>query len=65
MAVSLAAVRMIGIAVVISLLVAGQLFISVRADGLAWFDVLKIGLTPGRCTGLVLVAVGTLLIMRP
>ena len=64
-AVSLVAVRTLGVAGVVSLLVAGQLLISVLADRLRWFGVAEVGLTPGRLAGLVLVAVGTLLITRP
>ena len=64
-AVSLVAVRALGIAGVISLLVAGQLFISVLADRLGWFGVTEVGLTPGRLGGIALVLVGTLLITRP
>ena len=64
-AVSLVAVRALGIAGVISLLVAGQLFISVLADRLGWFGVTEVGLTPRRLGGIALVLVGTLLITRP
>ena len=64
-AVSLVAVRPLGVAGVISLLVAGQLVISVLADRLGWFGVAQVGLTPGRLAGVLLVAVGTLLITRP
>lgn len=63
--VSLMAVRPLGVAGVASLLIAGQLFISVLADRLGWFGVAHIGLTPGRWVGIVLVAAGTLLITRP
>jgi len=64
-AVSLVAVRPLGVAGVVSLLVAGQLLISVLADRLRWFGVAEIGLTPARWAGIVLVAAGTLLIVRP
>jgi bacterial/archaeal transporter family-2 protein len=64
-AVSLVAVRSLGVAGVVSLLVAGQLSISVLADRLGWFGVAVVGLTPGRSVGIVLVAAGTLLITRP
>jgi uncharacterized membrane protein YdcZ (DUF606 family) len=50
---------------VVSLLIAGQLFISVLADRLQWFGVAAVGLTPGRWVGIALVAAGTLLIIRP
>jgi len=39
--------------------------ISVLADRLGWFGVAHVGLTPGRLAGVLLVAVGTLLITRP
>ena len=45
--------------------VAGQLVISALADRLGWFGVARVGLTPGRLAGVLLVAVGTLLITRP
>jgi bacterial/archaeal transporter family-2 protein len=61
-AVSLVAVRSLGVAGVVALLVAGQLVISVLADRLGWFGVAQVGLTPGRLAGVLLVAVGTLLI---
>ena len=64
-AVSLVAVRALGIAGVISLLVAGQLFISVLADRLGWFGVTEVGLTLRRLGGIALVLAGTLLITRP
>ncbi len=64
-AVSLVAVRAVGVAGVVSLLVAGQLVISVLADRLGWFGVAHVGLTPERLAGVLLVAVGTLLITRP
>jgi bacterial/archaeal transporter family-2 protein len=64
-AVSLVAVRPLGVAGVVSLLVAGQLVISVLSDRLGWFGVAQVELTPGRVAGVLLVAVGTLLITRP
>jgi len=63
--VSLVAVRALGVAGVVSLLVAGQLVISVVADRLGLFGVARVGLTLGRLAGIVLVAAGTLLITRP
>jgi uncharacterized membrane protein YdcZ (DUF606 family) len=50
---------------VVSLLVAGQLVVLVLADRLRWFGFAQVGLTPGRLAGVLLVAVGTVLIMRP
>jgi bacterial/archaeal transporter family-2 protein len=50
-AVSLVAVRPLGVAGVVSLLVAGQLVISVLADRLGWFGVAQVGLTPTRLAG--------------
>ena len=64
-AVSLVTVRSLGVAGVVSLLVAGQLCISVLADRLGWFGVAEVGLTPARWLGVLLVAAGTLLITRP
>jgi bacterial/archaeal transporter family-2 protein len=64
-AASLVAVRPLGVAGVVSLLVAGQLVISVLADRLGWFGVAQVGLTPWRLAGVLLVALGTLLVTRP
>jgi bacterial/archaeal transporter family-2 protein len=55
----------LGVAGVVSLLVAGQLVISMLLDRLGWFGVAQVGLTPGRLVGVLLVAAGTLLITRP
>jgi len=63
--VSLMAVRPLGVAGVVSLLIAGQLLISVLADRLGWFGVTVVGLTPGRWAGIVLITAGTLLSTRP
>jgi transporter family-2 protein len=62
--VGLVAVRSLGIAGVISLLVAGQLVVSVIADRFGWFGVQHVGLSLGRCAGIVLVLAGTVLITR-
>jgi hypothetical protein len=43
------AVRPLGVAGVVSLLVAGQLAISVLSDRLGWFGVAQVGFTPGAC----------------
>jgi bacterial/archaeal transporter family-2 protein len=63
--VSLITVRSLGIAGVASLIIAGELVISVLADRLGWFGVSVVGLTPARWAGIVLVGAGTVLIMRP
>ncbi len=62
--VGLIAVRSLGIAGVISLLVAGQLVVSVIADRFGWFGVAHVGLSLGRWAGLALVVAGTALITR-
>lgn len=62
--VGLIAVRSLGVAGVIALLVAGQLVVSVVADRLHWFGVHQMAITPGRVVGVVLVAAGTVLITR-
>ncbi len=62
--VGLIAVRPLGIAGVISLLVAGQLVVSVIADRFGWFGVEHVGLSLGRLAGLALVVAGTALITR-
>jgi uncharacterized membrane protein YdcZ (DUF606 family) len=48
-----------------SLLIAGQLVISVVADRVGLFGVAQVGLTPGRWFGIAPVAAGTLLITAP
>ncbi len=63
-AVSLIAVRSLGVAGVICLMVAGQLAVSLLADRFGWFGVQQVALTPGRWVGLGLVVAGTLLITR-
>ncbi|MGO9750137.1 MAG: DMT family transporter [Solirubrobacteraceae bacterium] len=62
--VGLIAVRSLGIAGVISLLVAGQLVVSVIADRFGWFGVQHVGLSMGRWAGVALVLAGTVLITR-
>ena len=62
-AVSLVAVRPSRVAGVVSLLVAGQLVISVHRLGS--FGVAHVGLTPGRLAGVVACRGGTMLITRP
>lgn len=64
-AVSLVAVRSLGVAGVVSLLVAGQLLVGLLADRLRWFGVAEVGVTPVRLAGVLLVGLGTLLITRP
>ena len=63
--VSLITVRSLGVAGVAALMIGGQLLISVVADRFGWFGVTEVGLTPGRWVGIVLVAAGTVLIVRP
>jgi bacterial/archaeal transporter family-2 protein len=63
--VSLITVRSLGVAGVASLIIAGELLISVVADRFGWFGVSIVHMTPGRWAGIVLVGAGTVLIMRP
>jgi bacterial/archaeal transporter family-2 protein len=63
--VSLITVRALGIAGVVAVLIFGQLCIAIVADRLGWLGVSHVGLTPGRWAGVVLVAAGTVLIVRP
>ena len=61
-AVGLAAVRPLGAAPVIALLVAGQVIISVVADRFGWFGLHQAGIGAGRVLGVTLVIAGTLLV---
>ncbi len=63
-AVSLVTVRPLGVAGVVSLLVAGQIVVSVVADRFGWFGVPEIGMSAGRWAGVALVVAGTVLITR-
>jgi bacterial/archaeal transporter family-2 protein len=63
-AVSLVAVRPLGVGGLTAVLVAAQLIVSVVADRFGWFGVNHVGLTPGRWTGLALVIAGTVLVTR-
>jgi transporter family-2 protein len=64
-AVSLAAVRPLGVGGLVSVLVAAQLIVSVITDRFGWFGVAQVGLTPGRWVGVALVVAGTVLVTRP
>jgi bacterial/archaeal transporter family-2 protein len=63
-AVSLVAVRPLGAAGVIALLVAAQLVVSLAADRYGWFGLNHVGLSAGRVAGALLVIAGTVLITR-
>jgi transporter family-2 protein len=63
-AVSLVAVRPLGVGGLTSVLVAAQLVVSVAADRFGWFGLAQIGLTPARWAGLALVIAGTVLVTR-
>jgi transporter family-2 protein len=63
-AVSLVAVRPLGVGGLTSVLVAAQLIVSVVADRFGWFGVNHVGLSPGRWAGLALVIAGTVLVTR-
>jgi bacterial/archaeal transporter family-2 protein len=63
-AISLVAVRTVGAAAVIALLVSSQVIVSVMADRLGWFGLHQIGIGVGRVAGVVLVIAGTLLVTR-
>jgi transporter family-2 protein len=62
--VSLVAVRPLGAAGVIALLVAAQLVVSIVVDRYGWFGLPHVGLSAGRVGGAVLVIAGTVLITR-
>jgi transporter family-2 protein len=63
-AVSLVAVRPLGVGVLIALLVAGQLAAGLLADRYHWFGIHHAPLSLGRLAGFVLVVGGTVLITR-
>jgi bacterial/archaeal transporter family-2 protein len=60
----LIAVRTLGAAAVVALLVSAQLIISIVADRLAWFGLHHVGISAGRVVGLALAIAGTVLITR-
>jgi bacterial/archaeal transporter family-2 protein len=62
--VGLIAVRSVGAAGVIALLVAGQLVIALFADRFGWFGLAHTAITPGRVIGILLVIGGTVLVTR-
>ena len=62
--VSLVAVRPLGAGGVVALLVAGQLVVAVAADRFQWYGLHRVGVTPARSLGVVLVIIGTVLITR-
>jgi transporter family-2 protein len=62
--VGLVAVRSLGAAGVIALLVASQLIVSVINDRFGWFGVHHVAIGPGRIAGLALVVAGTVLVTR-
>ena len=63
-AVALIAIRPLGAAGVIALLVTAQLVVSLLTDRFGWFGVQPVGIGAGRIAGLALVVAGTLLITR-
>jgi bacterial/archaeal transporter family-2 protein len=60
--VGLVAVRPLGAAAVVALLVAAQLVVSVLADRFGWFGLAQVGIGAGRSIGLALVIAGTALV---
>jgi len=58
------AVRTLGAAAVVALLVCAQLVISLVADRLGWFGLHQVGIGAGRLLGLALAVLGTVLITR-
>ena len=60
----LLAVRTLGAAAVVSLLVCAQLIISIAADRLGWFGLHHVGISAGRLVGLALAIAWTFLITR-
>jgi bacterial/archaeal transporter family-2 protein len=62
--VGVVAVKPLGAAAVVALLVAGQVVISIIADRLGWFGVHHVALSSGRLLGVALVIAGTLLVTR-
>lgn len=60
--VSLVAVRPLGAAAVVALLVAAQLVVALLADRFGWFGLTQVGIDAGRSLGLALVIAGTVLV---
>ncbi len=58
------AVRTLGAAAVVALLVCAQLLISIVADRLGWFGLHHVGISATRLLGLALAVAGTVLITR-
>ena len=63
-AVTLIAVKPLGAAGVVSLLVLGQLVVAMVADRLGWLGLHVVGITPGRLIGVGLLTAGTALVAR-
>jgi transporter family-2 protein len=61
---ALIAVSAIGAGGVAAATITGQLGASVAVDRLGWFGLEQVPLTPGRLLGVVLLAVGTVLVVR-
>jgi transporter family-2 protein len=62
--VTLVAVRPLGVAAVIALIVSAQIVVSLIADRYGWFGLHQIGIGGGRIAGAVLVIAGTVLVTR-
>ena len=60
----LIAVRTLGAASVVALLVCAQLIISILADRLGWFGLHHVGIGAGRVIGVALAIAGTVLVTR-
>jgi transporter family-2 protein len=60
----LIAVRTLGAASVVALLVCAQLIISILADRLGWFGLHHVGIGAGRLIGVALAIAGTVLVTR-
>jgi bacterial/archaeal transporter family-2 protein len=63
-AIGVAAVRPLGAGAVISVLVAGQVIMSIVADRLGWFGLHQVPIGAGRLLGLALIIAGTVLVTR-
>jgi transporter family-2 protein len=60
----LVAVRTLGAAAVVALLVCAQLIIAIVADRLGWFGLHHVGIGAGRLIGVALAIAGTVLVTR-